>query len=479
MQGMSSLQAIRDALEQSPDNVSLLLLFGHTCLEQLHLEDARESFERVLALEPDHSDAQLGVARVLFLEGENSGAAVRAERVLQQNPTNAQAHLLLSRVHLAEGDRPKAIEHFQSAALIDGTLSDPALERELGQTVRDARRTSPIPAPESPSPEGMEEGDTSPEFVDDLMDDPPYDWRPETFYAPGDPGRFGVTFADVGGMEELKEEIRLKIIYPLQFPDLYKAYGKRTGGGILIYGPPGCGKTLMLRAVAGEVPCNYLSVGLHEIFDPYFGSTERNLHQIFETARANAPCVLVFDDLDSLAQDRRNVRESQLRNLVNQFLHEMDGMRGENQRVLVIGATNQPWALDPAIRRPGRFDQAILVPPPDEPAREQIISLLAKDKPISNLDAPALVEATVGFSGADLKYVFDRAAEMTLSAAIHSGHSVPITMDTLLAVARGHTPTTRTWFEGAREHAQHATPDTYATEARKSLGAPSQQQREP
>jgi SpoVK/Ycf46/Vps4 family AAA+-type ATPase len=220
-------------------------------------------------------------------------------------------------------------------------------------------------------------------------------------------------------------------------------------------------------------------VGLHEIFDPYFGSTERNLHQIFETARANAPCVLIFDDLDSLAQDRRNVRESQLRNLVNQFLHEMDGMRGENNRVLVIGATNQPWALDPAFRRPGRFDQAIFVPPPDAPAREQIISLLAKDKPISNLDAAALVDATSGFSGADLKFVFDRAAELTLSAAIHSGHPVPISMETLLAVARAHQPSTHTWFEGAREHAQHAPPDTYANEVRKSLNAPTQQQREP
>ncbi|MCA1964313.1 MAG: AAA family ATPase [Prosthecobacter sp.] len=479
---MSSLQAIRDALEQSPDNVSLLLLYGHACLEKLRLLDARESFERVLELDPTHTDAQLGVAKVLLLLGETSGAAVRAERVIQVNPNDAQAHLLLCRVLLVEQDRLRAREHFERAAQIDSTLSDPLLERELGLTARDARRTSPAPAPEQVPQDTFEEGEIPQEFAEDPLDDPPYDWRPETFYAPGDPARPAVSFADVGGMDELKEEIRLKIIYPLQFPDLYKAYGKRTGGGILIYGPPGCGKTLMLRAVAGEVPCNYLSVGLHEIFDPYFGSTERNLHQIFETARANAPCVLILDDLDSLAQDRRQVRESQLRNLVNQFLHEMDGMRGENQRVLVMGATNQPWALDPAFRRPGRFDQAIFIPPPDEPTRAQIIALLAKDKPISNLDTAALVQATPGFSGADLKFVFDRAAEMTLSAAIHSGQPVPISMETLLAVARAHTPSTHTWFEGAREHAHHAAPDTYAHEIRKSLslGAPTPpQQREP
>jgi len=473
---MSSFKAIRDALKQSPDNLSLLLLYGRACLEKLHLDEARGTFERVLTLDPQQTDAHLGVARVLFMQGETSGAAVRAERVLLQEPDNAQAHLLLSRVYLSEEDRTKAVEHFDRAAQIDGTMSDPALERELGRTVRDARRTSPAPAPEPGTHEGADDPELSQEFFDDPFDEPPYDWRPETFYAPGDPARFGTTFADVGGMEELKEEIRLKIIYPLQYPDLYKAYGRRTGGGILIYGPPGCGKTMLLRAVAGEVPCNFLSVGLHEIFDPYFGSTERNLHQIFETARANAPCVLVFDDLDSLAQDRRHVRESQLRNLVNQFLHELDGMRGENQRVLVIGATNQPWTIDPAFRRPGRFNQAIFVPPPDVPARAQIVTLLAKDKPISNLDVDALVAATVGFSGADLKWVFDRAAELALSAAIHSGHPVPITMDLLLTVAGSHAPSTHSWFEGARDHVQQTAPDGFTNEVRKFLSAPSQRE---
>jgi AAA+ superfamily predicted ATPase/Tfp pilus assembly protein PilF len=477
---MPNSSALRDALNQSPNNLSLLLLYGRACLEELHLDEAREVFTRALEIDPDQTDAQLGIAKVLFMEGNTSGAAVRAERVIFLEPNNAPAHLLLSRVYLSEGDRAKAIEHFDRAAQIDGTMSDPALERELGRTARDARKTAPAPAPEPANQEAPPSGNgDQDEFFDDPFDDPPYDWRPETFYAPGDPERGRVTFADVGGMEELKEEIRLKITYPLQFPDLYKAYGRKTGGGILIYGPPGCGKTLILRAVAGEVPCNYLAVGLHEIFDPYFGSTERNLHHIFETARANAPCVLVFDDLDSLAQDRRQIRESQMRNLVNQFLHEMDGIRSDNQRILVIGATNQPWALDPAFRRPGRFDQAIFVPPPDSPARAQIIELLAKDKPIADFDAAALIEATNGFSGADLKWVFDRAAELALSAAIHSGHPVPITLELLLAVAKAHTPTTQTWFEGMHTHAQQQDgPDSIFNDMRKFLNAPSNSKKE-
>ncbi|MFZ2280764.1 MAG: AAA family ATPase [Prosthecobacter sp.] len=477
---MPNSTALRDALTQSPNNLSLLLLYGRACLEELHLDEAREVFTRALEQDPDQTDAMLGIAKVLFMEGDTSGAAVRAERVIFLEPTNAQAHLLLSRVYLSEGDRPKAIEHFDRAAQIDGTMSDPALERELGRTARDARKTAPAPAPEPPNQEPqIAGGPDQDEFFEDPFDDPPYDWRPETFYAPGDPERGNVTFADVGGMEELKEEIRLKITYPLQFPDLYKAYGRKTGGGILIYGPPGCGKTLILRAVAGEVPCNYLSVGLHEIFDPYFGSTERNLHQIFETARANAPCVLVFDDIDSLAQDRRQIRESQMRNLVNQFLHEMDGIRSENQRILVIGATNQPWAIDPAFRRPGRFDQAIFVAPPDAPARAQIIELLAKDKPIAEFDNTELIEATNGFSGADLKWVFDRAAELALSAAIHTGQPVPITLELLLAVAKAHSPSTAEWFEGVRTHAQSQEgPNSIFNDMRKFLNAPSNTKKE-
>jgi SpoVK/Ycf46/Vps4 family AAA+-type ATPase len=283
-----------------------------------------------------------------------------------------------------------------------------------------------------------------------FMDEPPYDWRPETFWMPGDPERDRLSFEDIGGLESVKEEIRRKIVYPLQQPELHRAYGRPVGGAMLFYGPPGCGKTLLLRAVAGEAQCNYLSVGLHEIFDPYFGSTERNLHQMFETARFNAPCVLVIDGLDSLAQDRRQVRESQLRNVVNQLLHEMDALRVGNHRVLVLAATSQPWSLDPALCRPGRFEQSIFVPPPDEKAREVILRELAEEKPLGHVDYKALVKATEGFSGADLRWVMDRAAELTLGEAMAKGHGAPITGALLLKVAEEHQPTTRDWFEGMR-----------------------------
>lgn len=468
---MAKLQTLREALSEAPDNTALLLLYGHACVDELHLEEAQEIFSRVLALEPNRAEGHLGLAKVLILQGDTSAAAVRVERILQRDAQNASAHLLLSRIYLTENQRAKALEHFNRALELDASASDPALEADLGKSPKTSSQLKERAA--SPM-ESLMDDETVAEVQSEIFEDPfdettPYEWRPETFYAPGDGERFRVTFSDVGGMEALKEEIRLKIIYPLQHPELYKAYGRKSGGGILLYGPPGCGKSTILRATAGEVSCNYFAIGLHEVFDPFYGSIERNLHQIFETARANSPCVLVFDELDSLAPDRRHVRDSQMRNVVNQFLSELDGLRSENHRILVIGATNAPWQLDPALRRPGRFDQAIFVPPPDEAARLQIIRLLGRDKPIAKLDEPVLVQATVGFSGADMRWVFDRAAELALADALHTGKTAPIHMELLLEIIHAHAPTAQAWLEGVKQNAPATQQDALYNEVRKFI----------
>ena len=218
---MSRLESLRDALAQSPDDVALLLLFGHACLDEIHLDEAREAFSRILNLDPDHLDAQLGLARTLVLQGDTSAAAVRAERILQRKPQSAAAHLLLSRIHLTENHRARAIEHFHRAIEIDSSASDPALEADLGKNVRPPlkdRITSPLDLLDDPEAYA----EMQQEFPEESYDDPPpFDWRPETFFAPGDSERLRVTFGDVGGMEAVKEEIRLKIIYPLQHPELY------------------------------------------------------------------------------------------------------------------------------------------------------------------------------------------------------------------------------------------------------------------
>jgi SpoVK/Ycf46/Vps4 family AAA+-type ATPase len=262
-----------------------------------------------------------------------------------------------------------------------------------------------------------------------------------------------LTFADIGGMESVKEEIRMKIIHPLKNPQLFKAYGKKIGGGVLLYGPPGCGKTLLSRATAGEIKASFLSIGIHQILDLYLGNSEKNLHQLFELARTHAPAVLFFDEVDALAADRNDLKRSAGRTLINQFLAEMDGNVGSNDGLLILGATNAPWHLDPAFRRPGRFDRILFVPPPDEPARASILEVMARDKPVHKLDVAAVAKKTKDFSGADLKAVFDIAIERSLARAMQENRVIPLGTDDLLKSAKDVKPSTRAWFESAKNYA--------------------------
>ena len=248
----------------------------------------------------------------------------------------------------------------------------------------------------------------------------------------------------------------MKIIYPLQHADLFKAYDKKVGGGVLLYGPPGCGKTMVSKATAGEIKANFMSLGLHQILDMWIGNSEKHMHEVFNLARQNAPCVLFFDEVDALAADRRDLRQSAGRTLINQFLAEMDGAEAQNDGVLILGATNAPWHIDPAFRRPGRFDRTLFVPPPDEAARAAIIEVMARKKPVGELDPQTLARKTEGFSGADLKALFDLATEEVLAQAMKTGQIVPLTTKDLVKACGRHKPTTRAWFESAKNYALYA-----------------------
>jgi transitional endoplasmic reticulum ATPase len=433
-------RSLREAVALSPYNIPLLLLFAEACIDELRLSEARAAFDRVLLNSPDHVEAKLGVARVLYLAGNTSEAAVRVEGLLQLQPGFAPGWLLLARLALAEGDRKLGQDYYRKAVTLNPELPDEKLERELG--------LQPVRTPQNADAEIVSDGGIDPrelstddeEFTDKLID----------------VEKSEVTFADVGGMDDIKEEIRMKIIYPLENRALFSAYGKKLGGGVLLYGPPGCGKTLISKATAGEINANFISVGIHQILDLYVGSSERNLHQLFQSARDNAPAVLFFDEVDALAADRKDFRESAMRTVINQFLAEMDGNVGSNEGILILGATNAPWHLDPAFRRPGRFDRIIFVPPPDESARKSIVDILGRDKPIKNLDAFALAKRTREYSGADLKSIFDIATERALSRAMKEGRVVPITTEDLFQACKGTKPSTRVWFESAKNYALYA-----------------------
>jgi transitional endoplasmic reticulum ATPase len=264
-----------------------------------------------------------------------------------------------------------------------------------------------------------------------------------------------VNFADVGGMEKVKEEVRMKIILPLEHPELYKAYGKTAGGGILLYGPPGCGKTHLARATAGEVKAAFIAVGISDVLEMWIGQSERNLHAIFDQARSSRPCVLFFDEVDALGASRSDMRGSS-RQLINQFLSELDGIGSRNEDVLILAATNAPWHLDPAFRRPGRFDRIIFVPPPDLEARAAILRIHLVGKPAGDVDHHHLAKKTEGFSGADLKAVVDVAVEAKLREALKRGVPQPITSSDLAAAAKSLKPSTKEWFSTARNYALYS-----------------------
>jgi transitional endoplasmic reticulum ATPase len=271
------------------------------------------------------------------------------------------------------------------------------------------------------------------------------------------PDRERITFADVGGLDAIKEDIRMKVVLPYKRPDLFAAYGKKAGGGLLLYGPPGCGKTLLARATAGECDAAFLNVEIDQILDMWFGESERKLAAVFEEARRRAPAVLFFDEVEAIGGSRQQMRGRPGQTLVNQLLAELDGVAGRNERLLVMAATNAPWFVDPALRRPGRFDRVVFVPPPDRPARLEVLRLHLRTRPVEpSVDLAALAEKTPEFSGADLFDLVERAVETPLREALRSGEVRPLARGDFATALAAAKPTTREWFETARNYATFA-----------------------
>jgi SpoVK/Ycf46/Vps4 family AAA+-type ATPase len=265
-----------------------------------------------------------------------------------------------------------------------------------------------------------------------------------------------VTLADVGGLAEVKRRLDMAFLAPMRNPEVRKLYAKKLRGGLLMYGPPGCGKTYIARALAGELRAKFMSIELSDVLDMYLGESERKLHELFENARRNAPVVLFFDEIDALGQKRSQQRQSAGRNVVNQLLSEMDGVGHSNEGVFILGATNHPWDVDAALRRSGRFDRVLLVLPPDQAAREAILSKHLSDKPVADVDVAALAKQTAHFSGADLAHLCESATELAMEDALKSGTARPIAMTDFKKALKDVRPTTRQWFDLAKNYAMFA-----------------------
>jgi len=236
-------------------------------------------------------------------------------------------------------------------------------------------------------------------------------------------------FADIAGLEDVKEQIRLKMILPFTFPDKAKKYKVKTGGGILLYGPPGTGKTMIAKAVAGELDATFFAIAPSEILNKWVGESEKNIRKLFETARSCPKAVIFIDEVESLIPKRRDAEAgSVMARVVPQILAELDGFEArEGQNVMFMGATNEPWSIDYAMLRPGRLDEKVYVGLPDHDARKKILELNLKDIPLcEDVDFEALAKKLDGYSGADVSYLCRKVAEQTFLESVELSHERPV-----------------------------------------------------
>ena len=422
MYHIPELNELEEALSATPNNTTLRFLL----VKKLFLfEQYKEAFEKhvqiLLNQNPSHFDAKEYLMRYYFQNDKLSACIILGEEIHENKSLSEVGYLTLAKAYLKENNNEKARVIYQEAIILNPDLTDEELD--------EAFRVSHFEDDEFDLDDALNDG---------IMEKP------------------SVNFDDVGGLEGVKREIDLKIIKPLEHVDLYKQYGKKIGGGILLYGPPGCGKTFISKATAGQINAKFINVGLNDILDMWVGNSEKNLHEIFALARRNTPCVLFFDEIDALGAKRSDMRQSTGKTVINQFLSELDGVDTSNEGILVIGATNCPWHLDPAFRRPGRFDRIIFVPPPDNIGKEEILKILLKGKPIDNIDYKKVAKQAKDYSGADLEALVDIAIESKLEKAISSGVPEPLTTSDLINAVKKHNSSTIDWFTTAKNYAMFA-----------------------
>jgi AAA+ superfamily predicted ATPase len=430
-------------------------------------EPLLDSLRNAVNAMPDDVPLRLHLATMLLRAGQRDEAVRHLGAVLQREPGNAEAMRMLTSPAEVPGPPASPPADVDSSSERGRGSSSPA-------TGSPATGPSPVPDGPGDSAKTSGAGDASGAGAGDSYDwsqaeDELSDVLPAMFVGEAgsvsagvdearayDAEHTGLTLADVAGLDEVKQRLEAAFLAPMRNPELRKLYGKSLRGGLLLYGPPGCGKTFVARAVAGELGARFITVSFADLIDMFVGRSERNIHELFEVARRNAPCVVFLDEVDAIGQKRSQLRNTPMRSAVNQLLLELDDVASDNTGVFLLAATNHPWDVDSALRRPGRFDRTLLVLPPDSQAREGVFRYHLRDRPVAGIDLAKLSKLTDGYSGADIAHICETAAERALLDSVKRGEPRLIGQADLEAAAGEVRPSLGTWFETARNVALFA-----------------------
>jgi transitional endoplasmic reticulum ATPase len=456
----SVLAALKGALDRDPGNGPLWIHYADLLRAAGRPGEASAALRSALEKGADEKEAVPRLLPLLRETGSLAEALIRAEKFLA-GADALPVRLELARILLARGDAAGALEQYLAVLRRDPALKDPALEALRGAAPdrgsaagTDGKAPAREETPEPPAPPGGEAGGEGSPGMAGVVPEPPSDDELARQFQWED---LRTTFADVAGLDDVKKQIHLRIIAPFKSPEIYKAFRRKGGGGILLYGPPGCGKTFVARATAGECGARFVVVGIHEVVDKYWGESEKVVHALFEEARRRAPTVLFFDEFDALGASRGRTDSQFWRTLVDQLLQEMDGVGGRNEDILVFAATNVPWNVDPAFRRPGRFDRLLFVPPPDERARAEILGKTLEKMPGGDgIPIDRIARATALMTGADLKALCERASDRALSRSLETGTIHPVSTEDFEKELKGMVSSASEWFATAKNYARYS-----------------------
>ena len=432
-----------------------------------------DSLTAVVSDRPGDVPLRVHLAELLIADGRGADAVPHLGVVLASEPTNERAAALM-RSALGVPEAPAQVAPTTEAMAAPAATPQPAPSPTAPAPQKSAPASGSgadeaTPASSNTPTQGGEAqnfdwrsaeeqvGGPAPAFVNGA--EPVYNEAPPAAEDVWDVETATSTLADVGGMQDVKDRLNMAFLAPLRNPELRRLYGKSLKGGLMLYGPPGCGKTYIARALAGEIGASFINVTLTDILDQFIGNSEANLHSLFVTARKHAPVVLFLDEIDAIGQKRSQSTSAAWRGVTNQLLMEMDGIGADNEGLFILAATNTPWDVDPALRRPGRFDRSVAVLPPDAPARHSILYHYLKDRPMEGIDLGVLVRQTNGFTGADLAHLVDSAAEFAMMDSLRTGTVRMMTMQDFANALKQVRPSAGPWFSSARNIVEYGNRD--------------------